>query len=230
MTTTYNVGSEGATFGNTDTTTLNGAIRTIDTGAAGNYVIDLTSNITLTSQLLAFNLPAGSTLTIDGKGNVVNGGNTYNGFFAYSGSVTIDNLTISNAHAVGGAGGSGSRGVGGGGAGLGGGLFVAQNAAVTLIGVSFTGDSAAGGAGGSFPGFNGSSFGGGGGLDGGHGGNGVSFHPGGGGGVGLSAAGGQSGEVVGPELFPEHFPAATLPPPEVMAERRQVAVDRAPGV
>ena len=59
MTTTYNVGSEGATFGNTDTTTLNGAIRTIDTGAAGNYVIDLTSNITLTSQLLAFNLPAG---------------------------------------------------------------------------------------------------------------------------------------------------------------------------
>jgi autotransporter-associated beta strand protein len=198
MTTTYNVSSEGATFSNTDTTTLNGAIRTIDTGPAGNYVINITGNITLTSQLLALNLPNGSTLTINGGGNTIDGQHQFNGFFAYAGTVTIEDLTIANARAVGGAGGSGSKGVGGGGAGLGGGLFVAQNAAVTLIGVGLSGDSATGGAGGNFPGFNNTSFGGGGGLDGGAGGNGAMFHPGGGGGIGLSAAGGRSGGNGGP--------------------------------
>jgi len=81
MTTTYNVASEGATFGNTDTTTLNGAIRTIDTGAADNYVINITGDIDLTAQLLALNLPTGSTLTINGGGNTIDGGDTYNGFF-----------------------------------------------------------------------------------------------------------------------------------------------------
>ena len=65
-TTTYDVSSEGATFGNTDTTTFNGAIRTIDTGPVGNYVINITGPIDLTSQLLAINLPTGSTLTIEG--------------------------------------------------------------------------------------------------------------------------------------------------------------------
>jgi hypothetical protein len=38
MTTTYNVSSEGAAFGNTDTTTLNGAIRTIDLGPAAGHL------------------------------------------------------------------------------------------------------------------------------------------------------------------------------------------------
>jgi hypothetical protein len=32
----YNVSAEGASTGNTDTTTLNGAIRTIVTGPVGN--------------------------------------------------------------------------------------------------------------------------------------------------------------------------------------------------
>ena len=66
MTTTYDVSSEGVTFTNTDTTTLNGAIETIDTGPVGNYVIDISRNISLTSELLAINLPTGSTLTING--------------------------------------------------------------------------------------------------------------------------------------------------------------------
>ena len=67
MTTTYTVSNgEGATYSNSDTTTLNGAIRTIDSGGAGNYVISVTSNITLTSQLLAIDLPTGVTLTIEG--------------------------------------------------------------------------------------------------------------------------------------------------------------------
>jgi hypothetical protein len=35
---TYNVSPEGASTGSTDTTTLNGAIRTIVTGPVDNYV------------------------------------------------------------------------------------------------------------------------------------------------------------------------------------------------
>ena len=154
MTTTYNVGSEGATTGNTDTTTLNGAIRTIDTTVpvgfvAGAYVINLTSDITLSSQLVGLNLPPDTSVTINGNGHTINGVSAYSGFFAYEGNVTIEDLTIADAAAFGGAGGTGGHGStlnseggggGGGGAGLGGGLFVAQDAAVTLIGVAFTAD------------------------------------------------------------------------------------------
>jgi hypothetical protein len=194
--TTYTIThGEGATFGNTDTTTLNGAIRTIDTGPAGDYVIDLTASINLTSQLLAINLPSGSTLTINGgSGITINGGNTFNGFFVYAGNVTISDLIIEDTKAVGGAGGRGIR-AGGGGAGLGGGLFVSQNGAVTLNSVSFTGDSAVGGAGGIF-GDTGNVGGGGGGLDGGAGGErgfkvlpSETFYNGAGGGIGLTASG-----------------------------------------
>ena len=56
MTTTYTVSSEGATFGNTVTTTLNGAIRTLDTGPVDNYIINLSVGFTLTADLLAINV------------------------------------------------------------------------------------------------------------------------------------------------------------------------------
>jgi hypothetical protein len=193
MTTTYDVSTEGATFGNTDTTTLNGAIRTIDTGPVDDYVINITGPLDLTSQLLAIDLPAGSTLTIAGTNGSgaaqvqpIDGAGAYNGFFVYSGNVTIEDLTIQDAKAIGGAGGSGAEG-GGGGAGLGGGLFVAAAAAVTLNSVDFNSDSATGGAGGNALG---PSRGGGGGLEGGPGGHGANSFSGGGGGIGLQAAGG----------------------------------------
>ena len=57
MTTVYNVSSEGATFGNLDTTKLNGAIRAIDTGPAGDYVINITGQhapVTCSSHRKAF--------------------------------------------------------------------------------------------------------------------------------------------------------------------------------
>ena len=123
---------EGATDGNRDTTTLNGAIRTIDTGPAGHYVIDINGPIDLTSELLAINLPAGSTLTIQGTNGsggaqvqTIDGGGSQRGLFVYSGDVTVENLTLQNMLAQGGAGG----GAGGGGGGLGGALFVADDAA-----------------------------------------------------------------------------------------------------
>jgi hypothetical protein len=186
MTTTFTVSSEGATSNNTDTTTLNGAIRSIDVGgsnAATNtaYVINIAGQIDLTSDLLAINLPSGSSLTIEGTTSdggspaveTIDGRNTERGLFVYAGNVTVENLIIADAVAQGGNG----TGGGGGGAGLGGGLFVASAGSVILDNVTFSNDAARGG--------NGATgvFGGGGGL----GGNAGSH---GGGGIGLAAGGG----------------------------------------
>jgi hypothetical protein len=116
-----------------------------------NYAITLAAGQMLTeaADIAAVNLKSGDTLTIDGQGAVLNGATAYRGLFVYSGAVTIENLTIENAVAQGGAGASG----GSGGAGLGGGLFVADDAAdgaapanVTLSAVVFAPDSAVGGA------------------------------------------------------------------------------------
>jgi hypothetical protein len=74
------VSSEGSALRNTDTTTLNGAIRPIDDRGANaaantNYTITLTADINLKSgarvtDLLAINLSSGSTLTISGANHV----------------------------------------------------------------------------------------------------------------------------------------------------------------
>jgi hypothetical protein len=189
MTTTYNVSSEGATFGNIDTMTLNGVIRTIATAPAlDNYVINITGNISLTSELLAINLPSGSTLDIEGNGFKLDGGGSQRGLFVYSGVVTIEDLTLANMLAQGGAGGDKA----GGGAGLGGALFIADDSAhgaapgnVTLNDVTFVNDTAAGGSGGA-----GALSGGGGGGLGGPGGTSTLNDGAGGGGVGVAGAAG----------------------------------------
>jgi hypothetical protein len=168
---------------------LNTAIADIDAATlAGNYTIDLASGITNLQDLTAISLAAGVSLTIDGLGHTLSGGGQYEGLFVYQGDVTVQNLTIADAVAQGGAGGYGG---GGGGAGLGGGLFIAGSSAgtgsdVTLSAVSFIDDSALGGAGGQ-PGPTGDG-GGGGGL-GGAGGSDNGLQ-GGGGGVGNQASGG----------------------------------------
>jgi hypothetical protein len=161
---------------------LDAAIATLDGVLSGSYTIIFTGNIAETADPTAINLQNGVSLTIDGDGHTLDGGSAHRGLFAYDGTVTIEDLTIAHALAVGGAGGSG----GGGGAGLGGGLFIA-GADVTLSGVTFLDDTARGGAGGA-----GMGSGGGGGL-GGAGGNQVTGG-GGGGGVGSGAAGGTGSE------------------------------------
>jgi hypothetical protein len=179
---------------------LNSAIEAADGRAAGSgaYTISLTGDITNTADLKALNLAAGVRLVIDGNGYTLSGANQYEGFFVYQGNVTVENLTIEDALAVGGAGVSG----GGGGAGLGGGLFIAGNNSsegtggnVTLNAVTFLNDQATGGA--SLPEMLpyydlGYTFGGGGGLNGGTGGRADpnSDYPfGGGGGIGIGASG-----------------------------------------
>src|SRR5271165_1696840 len=126
-------------------TGLDNAILAADSlaASAGTYTITLTSNITLAAQLEAINLQPGVTLDIVGNGYTIDGGGTDNGFFVYAGDVDIQNLTLADMTAVGGAGGGGG---GGGGAGLGGALFIGSNVNgdagnVILNDVSFTGDS-----------------------------------------------------------------------------------------
>ena len=137
-----------------------------------NFFI-LAPGTTNTAALPAIDLASGVSLTIDGEGGALNGENASRGLFVYSGDVTIENLTIENSIAKGGAGAAGAAG-GGGGAGLGGGLFVAgtngsggllagQAVApdVTLSNVALVHDSAEGGAGGAGSGASGGGGGGG---------------------------------------------------------------------
>jgi|GEM_PF-2575332 len=168
---------------------LNAAIAAIDVGGTYArpglaYTITLDAGVTLGADPYAVNLPAGGSLTLDGGGNTLDGGGLHRGLFVYAGQVTIENLTIADTSAIGGAGGAGAL-PGGGGAGLGGGVFVGAAGTVTLADVQFAGDSAIGGNAGAAGGIG---LGGGGGL-GGAGGAG-NTRAGGGGGVGSTATGG----------------------------------------
>jgi len=151
---------------------LNQALATIDSiTTPGTYTVTFTGNITegtdtgqsvsyngstlaAPGDLYAINLHTGVDLVINGGNYALDGTNTYRGLFAYAGTVVVQNLTIENAVAQGGAG-AVDGGGGGGGAGLGGGLFVAGptqgagGANVTIDNVKFSNDKAIGGDGGS---------------------------------------------------------------------------------
>lgn len=165
-------------------TDLRNAINTART--TPNTEIILKNSITLSTDLPALQ-GTGTIIRSDtGQNYVINGASQYRGLFVYSGSTSVQNLTITNAVAQGGRGGDGTW-AGGGGAGLGGALFVNSGATVTVSNVNLNGNAAGGGAGGSQIGGNG--IGGGGGL-GGNGGNGPGTSGGGGGGLGTGANGG----------------------------------------
>lgn len=194
---TFNVGNETA-------------LRTALSSAVSGDTIVFTSNITLTSasggDLQAIQLGAVSpgTLTIDGNGFALSGGNQFRGFvvgstFATAGippavTLNLQNITIQNTVATGGAGGTGLGG-GGGGAGLGGALFIGTGATVNASNVNLVNSSAVGGAGG-VGGIATSYAGGGGGL-GGSGGTANASFAGGGGGFGSGASGGSATVISG---------------------------------
>ncbi|OJU39626.1 MAG: hypothetical protein BGN99_20020, partial [Alphaproteobacteria bacterium 65-37] len=155
----------------------------------------ITINSGIGTIALASDLPqVASNVTISGNGATISGSNQYRGltvaaFYATTPvavDVTIENLTIANARAQGGAGAQG----GGGGAGLGGALFVADQANLTVRNVNLVNNAAAGGNGGLS---SGSDAGGGGGL-GGNGGSTAAGGQGGGGGWGTGANGGNGGQ------------------------------------
>ena len=85
------------------------ALTTIDT-TPGTYTINMTADITLTS---GTTLPAitgsANNVTINGANHTVDGGSVQRGFFVYQGTVAINDLTIQNTVAKGGAGGWSKR-------------------------------------------------------------------------------------------------------------------------
>lgn len=181
-------------------------------GGTSSYTISFGAGFTLNTDLLAVNLGPGGSLTLLGNGQTIDGAGAYRGLFDYAGALTIDDLTIANAVARGGSGGTAptnGNGAGGGGAGLGGGLFVASAGNATLNNVTFVNDQAIGGNGGNNTGSSTTAAGGGGGM-GGNGGNarqvsdgsgGFDPEDGSGGGIGLSATGG-SLSPGGPGIIP----------------------------
>jgi hypothetical protein len=163
-------------------------LRTAITSAVDGDTITFNVDVTLTQDLPAIQ----TNVTILGNNRIVDGANRFRGFFVgkFTGAagtpaaltVSLQNLTIRNAQARGGAG----KDNAGGGAGLGGALFVANLATVTMSNLQFDTNSALGGLGGVAGIYGG---GGGGGL-GGFAGSGTG---GGGGGVGRDASGGNGG-------------------------------------
>lgn len=206
---------------------LRGALNYINSQVPGADTYDIvfsltTPTITLGGILPVMNLFGGNTIAIDGTNGgsqiILDGANTYRGFFARQGTITLSNMTLSHLAAIGGNGGAGAGGAGGsgGGMGAGGGLFI-DGASVSVSNVTFSGCSARGGAGsnGSAIVVNGSSGGGGGmggsggsapsagansgagaggGGLGGTGGNAGMLGGGGGGGAGPSASGGNGSD------------------------------------
>ena len=90
---------------------LNEAIKAVDRETnAGQYTIQMAQTITLGGDtddglpagLYAVNLASGVDLTLDGKNNILSGGGGERGLFVYAGAVTIENLTIEDAKAIGG--------------------------------------------------------------------------------------------------------------------------------
>ncbi|MDR7221546.1 autotransporter domain-containing protein [Aminobacter aminovorans] len=152
-----------ATFNVTNETELAAAISTANSNGDASNTINVSANITLTKPLPPLGLRnaagmplATSPLTINGNGNTVSGGGTQRIFFANSGEIAINDVTLADGRAKGGDGGAGGWGEsGGGGLGAGGALFVRGADAglgtapmVTISGVVFTGNAAVGGNGG----------------------------------------------------------------------------------
>jgi uncharacterized repeat protein (TIGR01451 family) len=162
----------------------------IANSAAGNTIEFDAALAGSTLTLTLGDLVIDKDLIIDGAAAdplTISGGSTQRVFFVESGTVTIQNLTITGGLAQGGDGGAGDGQSGGGGAGLGGGIFVNFGADLTVENVTVDSNSAVGGAGGISPSTGGSGAGGGG-----IGGDGLTPGSGGDGGAGgvLGGAGG----------------------------------------
>ncbi len=209
----------GGTYISAGNIDLRGALNYINTNAtAGNspYLIDfalgVSNTITLQTALPPLNFPivsslnSANTVTIDGSNSgqqiVIDGiTNSCRAFYAYQGTVTLQNMSISGAA----QGGNGGDGAGGGGAGLGGALFI-DAADVTIANVTLANNNVTGGSGGDvsvvpMSQYSGGGGGGGlagsggaGGLNGLSGAGGVGAGGGGGGGLHSGATGGTGGE------------------------------------
>lgn len=131
-------------------------------GGDDTITFSVTGTITLTSALPAIT----TNMAIDGPGAAnltISGNNLYRPFFIDSGTVVIQDLTVANGRAAGGDGANSQFCGGGGGAvGMGGALFVAASANLTVARAVLSQCTAVGGSGGGFDaGFHGGGGGGG---------------------------------------------------------------------
>ncbi|HVW21334.1 MAG TPA: hypothetical protein VHC86_08970, partial [Opitutaceae bacterium] len=117
------------------------AIGTVNSNPSTNYNLNLVQSIALGEGNTLPIIDSSAMIVIDGHGNTLSGGGLQRGFVVFSGTVTLQNMTLSNLVA------SGGRG-GGGGLGAGGALFVNTGSNVRLSNVRFASNSAAGGPGG----------------------------------------------------------------------------------
>ena len=197
---TITVNSLADTVGSATEVTLRWAINRVN--EIGNLVnmheIELTKlqgEIVLENDLPSFSVnvivsgPANASVTI-------NGASSYRIFSVLNGKVSFRNLTLSNAFAKGGKGGSGRRACagGGGGGGMGAALFISRGS-VECVNMTFVDNMVQGGAGGNNGVSSGSSYvgGGGGGGFAGDGGTFTGYTGGNGGGGGLLGGEGQGG-------------------------------------
>ena len=198
--------------GNTTIVSTEAQLRSAMISAASGDTISFdpgTISIALTAPLPA---TFQSNLTISSPNQtMISGGGTFPAFSVASGSLTLENLYITNAQSKGGDGGIGSGGGGGGGAGGGAALYAHTGTSVTLNGVWMQANIAQGGAGGNGTGTTNAGGGGGGGFGGGNGGNATNSSQGGGGGGGggnigggnggSNSAGAQGGTLVAPAVI-----------------------------
>lgn len=136
--------------------------------AGGDDVIVFDASLDGETIVLASDLPqiAGDAVIDGGALDLtISGAGQHRVFWASSGDITLQSLTITNGAAEGGRGGDAIAGAGGGGAGMGGALFVDSAANVTLRNVSLADSRAEGGRGGVAVGGGSATGGGGGGLD-----------------------------------------------------------------
>jgi len=108
--------------------------------AVAAALLALSANAAFAGTGVQAGTPLTGTNTINANGSVISGTNN-TGYFVQSGSLTVNNATLTNFTTTGGAG-------SGGGAGLGGAIFVNTGAAVTLNNVNFISNTSQGGAGG----------------------------------------------------------------------------------
>lgn len=184
----FPVASKAATFTINNEADLRAALDPTGGGAQNGDTIQFNADVVLS----AGDLPVVQrSINILGNNHSLSGGGAYRGLLVYAGTVSISDLTIQDANAQGGNG----LASGGGGGGLGGALFVAEGADVTVSNVSLTGNSATGGNGG-----NGGGDGGGGGMGGDAG--------RGGGGLGRGATGGSNASPDGSDGIAPGAPGA----------------------
>src|SRR5262249_1187599 len=108
------------------------------TARGGPYTINITADILLGQSLPMIRGDAINSITINGNGHPIDANHAGRVFFVESGKVAVNDVTIANAVAEGGAGGQvndQNGGGGGGGLGAGAALFVNAGATVTLSGV-----------------------------------------------------------------------------------------------